>query len=1131
MKHTNHTFHRAIALLLTLALLLPLLAIGSFAADPETVKLTADSSEAITIDAGENKILDIAGHNLTGVVTNKGTLTVTDSVGGGKIGFTTGANDIQAAIVNEGTLIYDGAAIELIGTGGLTQAVGIYNKPGATMSMKSGTIEAITNGTYWSYSILNEGTITEISGGTIRAIKNNTTSGANIMCINNRNNGVVKLISGGEFYAYSKANNGSAIVLRNQGSAKLEKVTGGNLLAEVDGTGGSDAIGIRNENGSVGEIAGGTITATTKGGHADSWVYALYNCSNQTVDKISGGILTARAEGTGSGAKSFAIVNETNGTIKEIAGGTITGYTSAGEWTFGIDNRAGATINKISGGTINAIIDHTLNAPNGIAIANLGRIDEITDGTFYAETRSNGYADNRGSAMALRNNNANAYVGKITGGTFYARALSGDHCLAFGISNQAGSIGEIGGDVLIYGHTNASAWAFGINNTATINTISGGTVVGRIERTAAGANTIAINNEANGVINNLTGGVFYAYHHSSGGAFAVRNRGKMPNISGGAFYNNMTNNDTILTENGTTAYASGYSLSDPLNGKASSESGYKYVVPTGATVDEAYVDGEELKIATVTNAGNKVAEYKLYGTALYVASVNNAPYTSVEKAATAAGEGDTVTLIADVTNALLPKDTSVILDLAGYSISNLTVEGTATVTDSVGTGSVNAITNKGALTIENGNYTGVTATSEITVIGGWFTGDITGDLTVSGGAFAKALPESATIADGYTLTEVTDNNWAYVIPTGGSAVELCDETGLLSVRIFDKDGNLTATYGSVDTDKLLAGWSVELGGVPTIADDKVTAEHSPLYAVWAEKPLYYFLGSSVTYGSATGGRSFVEEIAVLYPIAYNKQAISGTTLVDNGANSYVQRLVSKFDPNVAPERLIVQLSTNDASQNKPLGTVSASKNSADFDKTTIIGAMEFIIAYAKETWDAPVAFYTNPNYNNATYEKMIDALYDLQEKWGIQIIDFYYYVDMEELSSATLSSYMADAIHPNVNGYKWMAGVMGEALLAVDCDHQGAQHTTAPTCDEQGHVKVDCVICGKTNVTIEELDATGHDYKDGECAVCGEEDPDYKDPNQETKPPKTGDVLIIVSILAVIATASVALLSKKRRIN
>ena len=34
---------------------------------------------------------------------------------------------------------------------------------------------------------------------------------------------------------------------------------------------------------------------------------------------------------------------------------------------------------------------------------------------------------------------------------------------------------------------------------------------------------------------------------------------------------------------------------------------------------------------------------------------------------------------------------------------------------------------------------------------------------------------------------------------------------------------------------------------------------------------------------------------------FQRRTISGTTLVDNGADSYVQRPVSKFDPAIAPE--------------------------------------------------------------------------------------------------------------------------------------------------------------------------------------------------------------------------------------
>ena len=48
-----------------------------------------------------------------------------------------------------------------------------------------------------------------------------------------------------------------------------------------------------------------------------------------------------------------------------------------------------------------------------------------------------------------------------------------------------------------------------------------------------------------------------------------------------------------------------------------------------------------------------------------------------------------------------------------------------------------------------------------------------------------------------------------------------------------------------------------------------------------------FLGSSVTKGFAARGRSFVDMIAESTGASCVKEAVSGTTLVDNGERSYV----------------------------------------------------------------------------------------------------------------------------------------------------------------------------------------------------------------------------------------------------
>ncbi|MBO4355972.1 MAG: SGNH/GDSL hydrolase family protein [Clostridia bacterium] len=197
-----------------------------------------------------------------------------------------------------------------------------------------------------------------------------------------------------------------------------------------------------------------------------------------------------------------------------------------------------------------------------------------------------------------------------------------------------------------------------------------------------------------------------------------------------------------------------------------------------------------------------------------------------------------------------------------------------------------------------------------------------------------------------------------------------------------------------------------------------------------EGEVFVFLGSSVTYGSANGGVSFVEYIAERNNCTCTKYAISGTTLVDNGDSSYVQRLKT-----VAARRskecdhFICQLSTNDATQNKPLGVISDSYDIKSFDTSTITGAMEYIIAFAKEKWDCPVSFYTNPPYNSAAYKKMVDRLYELQEKWDIGILDFWNDPD-SKLTNSQKNKYMSDSIHPTAAGYlEWWTPKFEEFLL------------------------------------------------------------------------------------------------------
>jgi len=177
-----------------------------------------------------------------------------------------------------------------------------------------------------------------------------------------------------------------------------------------------------------------------------------------------------------------------------------------------------------------------------------------------------------------------------------------------------------------------------------------------------------------------------------------------------------------------------------------------------------------------------------------------------------------------------------------------------------------------------------------------------------------------------------------------------------------------------------------------------------------------FLGSSVTYGAASKGVSFADYLAVRNGCESIKEAVSGTTLADNSADSYISRL-NRLAVDGKIDLFVCQLSTNDATQKKPLGVVSDSLVMDEFDTKTVAGAIEYIIAFAEETYDCPVVFYTNPPYDSAAYADMVELLNQIARKWDITVIDMWNDEAFHAISEEQRGLYMADAIHPTQAGY------------------------------------------------------------------------------------------------------------------
>ena len=83
-----------------------------------------------------------------------------------------------------------------------------------------------------------------------------------------------------------------------------------------------------------------------------------------------------------------------------------------------------------------------------------------------------------------------------------------------------------------------------------------------------------------------------------------------------------------------------------------------------------------------------------------------------------------------------------------------------------------------------------------------------------------------------------------------------------------------------------------------------------------------FLGSSVTYGYASGGVSFADVMAEQYGCISVKEAVSGTTLADLDDTSYVARM-KRMDKSIKADLFVCQLSTNDATKNIDMDLIEA----------------------------------------------------------------------------------------------------------------------------------------------------------------------------------------------------------------
>lgn len=176
-----------------------------------------------------------------------------------------------------------------------------------------------------------------------------------------------------------------------------------------------------------------------------------------------------------------------------------------------------------------------------------------------------------------------------------------------------------------------------------------------------------------------------------------------------------------------------------------------------------------------------------------------------------------------------------------------------------------------------------------------------------------------------------------------------------------------------------------------------------------------FLGSSITYGYAAKGVSFVDYLAARDGVVTTKSAVSGTTLAGGSKDNYLYRLKHEFKDNY--DYFVCQLSTNDGRMGIKLGEITPDNQRSEFDTNTTLGAMEEICAYVHDKLKCPMAFYVCLRDDpTGEYEKLINQLKLLQKKWHFEIIDLFH----DEALHASIKAHpnsMFDDAHPTQEGY------------------------------------------------------------------------------------------------------------------
>ncbi|WP_456068779.1 hypothetical protein [Eubacterium sp.] len=179
-----------------------------------------------------------------------------------------------------------------------------------------------------------------------------------------------------------------------------------------------------------------------------------------------------------------------------------------------------------------------------------------------------------------------------------------------------------------------------------------------------------------------------------------------------------------------------------------------------------------------------------------------------------------------------------------------------------------------------------------------------------------------------------------------------------------------------------------------------------------------FIGSDFTLGLKADNQSFIDYLKAvdgLNAATFTEENIGLTSKKDVSFISLVESIPKEH---ASPKAIFCEIPYYDAKHGTKLGEISDSYMLSDFDTETAIGAMEYIMCYAKMNWSCPVFFYTSADYNlSKKYEKLVSAAHRVSDKWNMPMLDFTSNDKIASLEKSDKSLYFVDRRNMTKAGY------------------------------------------------------------------------------------------------------------------